>query len=552
MNDAAAIISTCRRLLSNLQTLPETDARAAVAVCDAWLKENHLPNQRQNGALKLVARSRLPSEILNAILRKIPYDRKKTALLACSSVNREWRRHAWPQVWKRFSTNKEVAVIVRHFSLPWARKAVEGIQVRRLEFLRQARSFDDLALLLATPVFSGIRVLRFHNLDVIGPLQLLVTFYTLPNLISLACDYAQNLWVEGGLDLRLGEKEENEVWRRGLGNLKALNIRIRLDHGSEIVLEKLAMGLGAQLKSLRLRLNAATERGGKGFTQFLRNLSENCPHLVDLSFAVILNEKATEALQLFINTQQQLVHLTLSTNMISDDLIRTIAASCPSLKFLHFFTGYNVTRRCFQHLATGPFLRALRIQRTPGVPSIAIAEKDIVDFLSRRGKYLEYFEFPNEQNCALAPFIEFLPNIRYFDTGRPWARYQNEDVIAFLHGAQKLEHLWIGKREEMAKEICDVACARKVELSGPIPFPSYVELKEEGWLGSRRRSRRGFGCGGLGSSSERMAGKKCKKLAMIVEPIPKPSLDFWIEGPLLFSNDRTVLLHFLPPNKNAQ
>ncbi|KAJ3277544.1 hypothetical protein HK104_003212, partial [Borealophlyctis nickersoniae] len=54
------------------RTVTETNAGAAVAACDVWLKE-HYP-QPQHAVVSRRARPRLPSEILNKIFRLVPYD----------------------------------------------------------------------------------------------------------------------------------------------------------------------------------------------------------------------------------------------------------------------------------------------------------------------------------------------------------------------------------------------------------------------------------------------------------------------------------------------
>ncbi|KAJ3299121.1 hypothetical protein HK104_009994 [Borealophlyctis nickersoniae] len=484
MNDAAAVITICSRLLSNLRTLTETDARAAVAACEAWLKEN----RRQPQALvSHSARSRLPQEILNLILRKIPYELpKKTTLLACSSVNKEWRRISWRHVWKQFhlwNQRKDLAAAARYLSFPWALEVTTGVEVRDLwiEDIRR-ESLDNLALLLATPMFSGIRVMKL-GWDV-STLHLLVALRSLPNLISLHCWQLIDWPVAWGESLQLDETKENEAWRVGLGNLRVLSLEILDSEPDGFMLDKLAAGLGSKLESLRLHHPLETEQAKGQFGQLLRNLSDKCPNLVDFEFGA--NTKVTDSLTRFIRTQQQLVHLSLTSDRdVSDDLIRTIAASCLNLKCLKIWVGEYATTRCLQYLATGPYLRALQIRRyyTPRLAeSNAIAEKDIVQFLQNRGKNLEHFEFPNDPKCALAPLIPFLPNIRNFGTQNKH-RYKSEDVIAFLNGAKTLRRFWIENPQKIPKKVSDVAIARKVELLDMDDMPDYVESKKESWMG---------------------------------------------------------------------
>ncbi|KAJ3289233.1 hypothetical protein HK104_007644, partial [Borealophlyctis nickersoniae] len=117
----------------------------------------------------------------------------------------------------------------------------------------------------------------------------------------------------------------------------------------------------------------------------------------------------------------------------------------------------------------------------------AIAEKDIIEFLRQRGKDLIYLELPNDNDYSFAPWNGFLPNIRHFGTTPPDRSFRNQDVIAFLEGAKKLESLWMsdwngGDPSLLSKEIWDVASARNVVLS-PLGLPSYIDSKEERWVG---------------------------------------------------------------------
>ncbi|KAJ3285652.1 hypothetical protein HK104_009383 [Borealophlyctis nickersoniae] len=483
MDDAATIISTCSRLLSTLPTVTEADARAAGAACEAWLKE-HYP-QLQHAVVSRRAR-RLPPEILNKIFRLLPYDyNQKAVLLACSSVNREWRRHGWPLVWREFQVRKPLAATACQFLLPWALEAAKGIHVRDLVVARTQDSLDYLPLLLAAPIFTGLRCLSFYD---VNPSHLLVAFRSLPNLTYLELRWPIDERVAGGSDLGWTEQEENETWANGLGNLKALYMVLSTD---DIMLEKLAMGLGSRLESLRIFLyNAGGEVDWERqlvFDQFLSAVSQNCPNLAD--FELRADEPELDAwmigspsIQRFFTTQQQLVSLSLQQINVSDDMIRTVAASCVNLKILDVHEGDDVTSQCFQHLASAPFLQALAIHDFSGK---RWAKDAIVDFLRHRGRDLEYLRLPNDSYPALAPFIDLLPNIRYLSVYSNYFPGDKEDVIAFLSGARKLERLWIGSPgSKVPDQIREVAIARKVELAADeFKLPDYVAVKKERWMG---------------------------------------------------------------------
>ncbi|KAJ3279920.1 hypothetical protein HK104_001071 [Borealophlyctis nickersoniae] len=209
--------------------------------------------------------------------------------------------------------------------------------------------------------------------------------------------------VAWGQHLQLGEKEENEIWRMGLGNLKALHASIQFRRGG-IMLQKLTMGLGPKLESLHLAPGA--EYREQDFAELLRNLSENCPYLVDF-YLFDWNMKDTNSLHRFVKTQQQLVYLNLRINL-SDELIRTVAASCP--------TSRNW--------------------------AILTCSQDVIEFLRQRGKDIIRLEFPNENDCSFAKLNEFLPNIRSLGTSQSRSSFRERDVIAFLE-AEKLEDLWM-------------------------------------------------------------------------------------------------------------
>ncbi|KAJ3265727.1 hypothetical protein HK104_006233 [Borealophlyctis nickersoniae] len=507
MNDAAAILSAYNRPLSSPQTLTETEARAAAAACAAWLKQNavadhgssctarptgyYIQSQQHAAPVSRPVRPRLPSEVLDAIIREVADDKGWASLFACSLVNKEWRRKAWTRRWKWLVVglrDPSLATTACRFLLPWALEAMKGTQVRVLEVIcDEQQQLDDLPLLLAPPTFRGIRRLDF-TADDCSTLHLLMAFRTLPNLIFFECNELHDEPVAWGKHLRLGEKEENEIWRMGLGNLKVLRIHCMKFRRGGIMLQKLTTGLGPKLESLHLGLrNGETEHyEEQDFAELFRNFSKNCPYLVDFS-VYDWNMRDTNSLHCFVKTQQQLVYLTVAitlTNNLSDDLIRNIAASCLSLKYLRFTAGDNITTRCFQHLATGPFLRALNVDRkhrTLVTDHNAIAEKDIIEFLRQRGKDLIYLQFPNDNDCSFAKLNEFLPNIRYlFTTSPSRSSFRDQDVLAFLEGAKKLENLWIGDSSLISKEIRDVASARKVRLNC-ISFPSYVNSKD--WSG---------------------------------------------------------------------
>ncbi|KAJ3290404.1 hypothetical protein HK104_006805 [Borealophlyctis nickersoniae] len=488
MDDAATIISNCRRLLSDPHTITETDARAAAAACEAWLKEHH-PRPRP----------RLPPEILNKIFRLLPYDYyEKAAMLACSSVNKEWRRHAWPHVWKKVKVSKKsLASTASQFSLPWALDATEGIHVRDLIVGETEDSLDYLPSLLAAPVFTGLRRLCLDRDGFTNPLHLLVAFRSLPNLTYLQAWGVRYGRVALGSNLGLSDQEENETWRIGFGNLKALHIEVASDG---VMLEKLAMGLGSRLESLRIRLFWPAEESP--FGRFLSMASQNCPNLVDLE--VDIGRWGWDSVHRFLTTQQQLVSLILRDDP-SDDTIRTVAASCPNLKILYVHAGEDLTSQCFQHLASGPSLRGLHIDDYGGDP---IAEEDFVHFLRHRGRDLHYLNLPFALDCALARLTEFLPNIRHLDAGSwydwgypdagswydwgypdagswyDWGYpFATEDVTAFLNGAQKLERLWINP-DGIPHQIREAAIARKVELcTDDFELPDYAEFKMESWMG---------------------------------------------------------------------
>ncbi|KAJ3292932.1 hypothetical protein HK104_004910, partial [Borealophlyctis nickersoniae] len=437
MDDATAIISNCQSLLSSPQTLTETDARAAAAACEAWLNKN-----KRQPAITTYSRSGVssnglsfPPEILDAILRKIPYHQRRT-LLSCSLVNNAWRRNSWAHYWKELRIPVPLAPIAGRYLLPFALEATKGIQVRMLSILSGPSDLvvKDLGLLLATPLFSGIRVLILDGS--FGTFHALLALRSLPNLTYLrvyglrdepvAWEKYLRAWEK---KLRLNEREEEEAWKIGLGNLKALDICMTEGATGGIMMDKLAMGLGAKLESLSLELTGdETKQRKTQLARVLQNVSQKCPRLVRLFLSCW--DWSTDSLRRFVTTQHQLVHLILELDVhISDQLIQTIAASCVNLKILSFNAPNNsvATRDIY------------------GDGTVTV--NNMLDFVRHRGRDLEYLAFPNDSNSPLA----------------------------FMNRADKLENLVLGEQDTVPQEIHDAAIARGVKLLPDASLPDYVD-----------------------------------------------------------------------------
>ncbi|KAJ3270211.1 hypothetical protein HK104_004966 [Borealophlyctis nickersoniae] len=428
---------------------------------------------------------RLPPETLNAVLRKISSyaDADRPTLISAASVSREWRRFGWPHVWKEFlidgdgdGVDGDVAATARRFSLPWAQKVTRGIRVRDLGiFFADDERIDALASLFAIPFFSGVRILNLHSSGSFTTFQLLVIFSSLPNLVSLMVGYLIDEPVNWGKNLRLAEKEENEIWQTGLGNMKALRIgMMEQSVTGGIMLQKLALGLGERLELMHVGLkDPGTDHWENQRAQLLQNLSDNCPHLVDLLF----EGWNANSLQPFLKTQRQIVQLSLIDRNVSESFLSTIAASCTNLRFLEIGADDNIPSAIYKHLSKFPFLHGLSIHGDR-----LIGETDIVDFLRCRGKDLEYLNFPPGRIGAFPGLVEFLPNIRHFSS---WHQYPFEDVITFIHGAPKLESLQIWHPEKMPSDVCGIAEERDVRLHSKRHFemPNYVASKTEAWMG---------------------------------------------------------------------
>ncbi|KAJ3284838.1 hypothetical protein HK104_009752 [Borealophlyctis nickersoniae] len=306
--------------------------------------------------------------------------------------------------------------------------------------------------------------------------HLLMVFRSLPNLVSLSLGFLTDEPVSWGKNLRLAEEEEDEIWRMGLGNLKALKIGLmEQSHTGGIMLGKLALGLGERLEMMHVGLrDPGTD---DQIAQLLRNLSNNCPRLVDLSF----EGWNPNSLQPFLKTQRQIVQLALKNMNVSDRFLRTIVASCTNLRFLEFDAGDNIPSATYKHLAKLPFLRGLSIHGN-GVDRIA--KTDVVEFLRCRGKDLEYLKFPRGRIGAFPGLVEFLPNIRHFST---WYQYPFDYVVDFLDSAPKLESIQLcteGWIVEMLEEVWD----HDVELNYEdhdfrMQMHDHVESKKEAWMG---------------------------------------------------------------------
>ncbi|KAJ3280533.1 hypothetical protein HK104_000603 [Borealophlyctis nickersoniae] len=452
LNDALSVILACRRLLCQ-QTWTEEEARTAVAACDEWLTKYNPPQPVTR------KQSRLPTEMVIAILRNFRGKDGKTTLLNCRLVNKEWRQLAWTRFWYAVYI-KNAQEATNRLLHPSALEVMKGVEIRKLELTSRGITARDvprgIGILLGGPMMRGIRVLTIP--PQISVSQLFVIFRSLPWLVALSIgvDRGRIEWddldvregYEGGKSWgRLWRDEDDATWKSGFGNLKRLSIVLYggVSAGFDL-LDVMSAYLGTQLESLHV-----TDLGP--------------PTAVDHFFRKV--------------SASRLVHLSLSD--CSDDLVRTAAATCVHLKYLHLYDCEH-TRETLQHLATGPVLRGfdnfwLGRLRCP------MQEDDYESFLKERGSCLEilYLDIPDASDRTLERILAFCPELRELNAGE-FQNVTEKGVIAFLNRSPKLkcitlpDHLWKNGA------ILGVASAKAVKIEW-VMIPSYDTMLEECWMG---------------------------------------------------------------------
>ncbi|KAJ3286525.1 hypothetical protein HK104_008983 [Borealophlyctis nickersoniae] len=462
MNDATSVILACRQLLCQ-ETWTATEARAAVALCDSWLDKNS--NDTPSQPLRANRSPPLPTEIVSISLNNLrgTSERAKRELLPYRLVNKQWG-HLVEVTYGKHAENL--------FLHPVAPGIMKSVQVKK--FVVDSYPCRRIDVLLGAPMMSGIRILDYcSGLRPISTAQLFVIFRTLPLLVSLHVGL-ENGPVEWGdmEDQNRGNEEmdqEGVVWKNGFGNLKALSITVNGGpvRGGFDLLDVMAANLGANLEYVRVSSDGEQTR----LRSFFGKVAENCPNLKGCTFDFLTP-------LLFPHSTRLLSHLVhLDVKGVSDDLIKSVV-TCVHLKYLaiRYFASAS-----FRHLARGPFLRAL--SATAWEPLGTGYNDPFALFLEERGQSLEFLE-SDLGETGLRMIQDLCPELRELSVHCD--RSVTEDgVVAFLEGSKKLQRMTLQQQTDCIRSeaIRKVAEERNVDIDTIVEFPSYVDLREESWMG---------------------------------------------------------------------
>ncbi|KAJ3280368.1 hypothetical protein HK104_000718 [Borealophlyctis nickersoniae] len=495
-----SLISTCRRLLTSLQT---DEARAAVGACDAWLEQ-------QDGSRRLARLTSRPApELLYGILRLIHPEDQKATFAACSLMTKAWRRVSWSLSWKEVTVS--VKFSARKFVHPRTVKMMGG-DVRSLK-VEEPVSWSEI-LLHPSPAMAGLRMIDLVGQRVrVG--DVLSLFVHSPNLISL---WAAVEWEEDGsrgIDHEEGsvngEEEDmymeevdrgnywknhppgsKETWQAGLTKLKALHIFLVGETVPCGLVMDMADSLGLNLESLEVSTGSR-----RATNSIIRKVASNCPNLRDFTTPL---DADMAPIRHLLYSMPHLLYLDLSHNF-SDEMLQLVASTCTTLKYLRVNCHCLTTIRS---LAQGPSLRGCQIMDCRGVNMDA---NELYEFLRHTGPTLESFSLsfwgagvgvhPNPGDRVLECLREWAPNLRLLEmaasvTGE--GVVTEEGVVRFMRASRKLRNFYLPKNLVASDGIHDAAAERNVfvahpgDLDNPYPyenslFPSYVELMKERWIG---------------------------------------------------------------------
>ncbi|KAJ3277460.1 hypothetical protein HK104_003272 [Borealophlyctis nickersoniae] len=486
MSDIESIVSECKRLLTNLG---EEEARAAAAAWDLWLSKH----QKQRPTVKSGPRipskgGRVPLEIVLYILRNIRGDGKdqkevlqdqKRKLLACRLVNRQWREIAWGLFWYRVHV-PTADHAVQKLLHPWAVDALHGIQVRALDI---KGNLNGLGPLLGAPWMGGIRILTLSMAVAITRSQLLMVFENLPNLISLRamiCSHSNDpdqhtMRTKEELLWLTRQKKEDEIWRRGFGNLKALVIQLEDISVALDLLGRMAVSTGLKMESLDIGISVLNRTLPEGLDSLISKIGKNCRNLK--SFTAL--HLTVTSIRSFI--QSQLVYLSL-WDVKCDELMEHIIGTCVNLKYLELLDCPGVAE-ALQYLAKGPFLYGSTIDATEGLEN----QDALLSFLTKRGSSLRTLAVwqSGQDDRWFQSVAKAAPNLRQLAMYQYMAtKFTSEGIIAFFHLAKKLKDFQIDPYLTYGTEVSKVANAMGIFFGDyDVVFPNYAQSMEDDWIG---------------------------------------------------------------------
>ncbi|KAJ3281403.1 hypothetical protein HK104_011490 [Borealophlyctis nickersoniae] len=358
---------------------------------------------------------------------------------------------------------------------------MKDVQVRKLII---EDHLGDLDFLLGAPMMSGVRVLQLPFDHTVSTSQLFLIFQSLPQLVVLSIS-VQNGPINW--DCRDGEEgcrvvgmckgKEFAVWKAGFGNLKALDISIEGKPVAEFDFRDVVeANLGTQLEFLGMA-DDNEERHETRLDSFCRKVVDKCPNFkgFDYSWPVLRPPRH------FNQLLSRLVYLSLST--YADDMMKSVAATCAHLKYLDiYYDEEGLTHNSLWYLATGPFLRALSFHAAPGTDVMHWTDDEVIFLLKERGKSLELLNIDGQGTDRTLRAIEgFCPELRGHCI--KFGTMTEAGIVAFLNGVRMLEQMDLPPRFRENEAIAKVAKEKNVTIDADFDFPTYIDLKAEGWMG---------------------------------------------------------------------
>ncbi|KAJ3279417.1 hypothetical protein HK104_001492 [Borealophlyctis nickersoniae] len=367
---------------------------------------------------------------------------------------------------------------------------------------------------------AGLRMIDLggHTVTVRDVLSL---FVHSPNLISLSLGIE---WEDGGsrgsndeeVSLNGGEEEDmymtdvgrgdywknhppgsKETWQAGFAKLKALHMHLVGETVPSGLVMDMADSLGSNLESLEVAIRARTD-SRRATNHIIRKVASNCPNLRNFSTPL---DADMAPIRHLLHSMPHLLSLDLSYNF-SDEMLQLVASTCTTLKYLRVNCHCLTTIR---PLAQGPSLRGCQIVDWR---EVNMDLNELFAFLRHTGPTLESFslsfwgagvgEHLNPGDRVLDCLREWAPNLRLVEitasvTGE--GIVTENGVVSFMRGAScKLRNLYLPKNLMASNVIHDAAAERNVGVDHPggldhaypfesTPFPSYVELMKERWIG---------------------------------------------------------------------
>ncbi|KAJ3277589.1 hypothetical protein HK104_003176 [Borealophlyctis nickersoniae] len=391
---------------------------------------------------------KLPPEILELILPKVPTPQKRTFYVCCL-VSKLWHNIALRFLWSDITIAR-----------PWERSLPGVPDKLPLVRLLRDRCIAPQGFLrcISTGALASVRILSLMS---VTETSLSTIFSHCPRLIAV--------------DAELGPSYDREtldgtrVLREGFSKLKSLNLRLYDAASAERLLQLVAESVRVDLESITLDKKFI---GMVEYHHLLTLIGKRCSNLRDLG------AHCTDGIRLMIPllpAWSRLVRLQCQF-CVSQELLEQIATLCVNLKYLE----------------------------------LALMMQDLHEFaywLQHRGGSLVVFNAPYCKyltDALLEILAQYAPNLKVAGVGLVES---SRGALAILRGCAKLETLSFERDETLSFErdgtlsfecdetlsfefdykcrtIYDTAASQGVSVTHrPLPLTPYAELMKEKWIG---------------------------------------------------------------------